>query len=44
MDKIRRVDRVVALTKLLADRPYHLFALADFSEVFGCAKSTLSED
>ena len=44
MDKIRRVDRVVALTKLLADRPYHLFALADFSEVFGSAKSTLSED
>lgn len=44
MDKIRRVERVVALTKLLADRPYYLFSLAEFSDLFGSAKSTLSED
>lgn len=44
MDKIRRVERVVALTKLLADRPYYLFSLAEFSDLFGSAKSTISED
>lgn len=44
MDKVRRLDRIVALTKLLADRPYHLFSLSQFSAEFGVAKSTLSED
>ncbi|TCL33280.1 purine operon repressor PurR [Anaerospora hongkongensis] len=44
MEKIRRVERVVALTKLLVDRPYYLFPLGHFSDLFGIAKSTLSED
>lgn len=44
MDKVRRLDRIVALTKMLVDRPYHLFALSQFSAEFGVAKSTLSED
>ena len=44
MDKIRRVERVIAITKLLADKPYHLFPLADFSDLFAAAKSTVSED
>lgn len=44
MEKVRRVERVVALTKLLVDRPHHLFSLGYFSELFGAAKSTISED
>lgn len=44
MDKVRRLERIVALTKMLVDRPYHLFALSQFSTEFGVAKSTLSED
>lgn len=44
MEKIRRVERLVALTKLLVDRPYHLYPLGYFSDLFGSAKSTLSED
>jgi len=44
MDKVRRIDRVIALTKMLADKPGHLFPLGHFAEIFGAAKSTLSED
>ena len=44
MDKVRRTERIVALTKQLVDRPNHLFALSQFSSEFGVAKSTLSED
>lgn len=44
MDKVRRIERVVALTKLLTEMPGHLFSLSYFSELFGTAKSTLSED
>ena len=44
MEKLRRVERVAALTKLLTDMPGHLFSLSSFSQMFGAAKSTLSED
>lgn len=44
MEKLRRVERVAALTKLLTDMPGHLFSLGSFSQTFGAAKSTLSED
>lgn len=44
MDKVRRMERVIALTKMLTDKPGHLFPLSYFTEVFGSAKSTLSED
>lgn len=44
MIKIRRVERVVALSKMLMDMPGYLFSLGHFSELFGAAKSTLSED
>lgn len=44
MNKVRRTERIAALTKLLADTPGRLFSLGHFSEVFGAAKSTLSED
>jgi purine operon repressor len=44
MTKVRRVERVVALSKMLMDMPGYLFSLGHFSELFGAAKSTLSED
>lgn len=44
MEKVRRVERVVAMAKLLVDKPHHLFSLSCFSEIFGAAKSTISED
>lgn len=44
MTKVRRVERVVALSKMLIDMPGKLFSLGHFSNIFGAAKSTLSED
>ena len=44
MTKVRRVERMVALTKLLADSPQELIPLSYFCEFFDIAKSTLSED
>ncbi len=44
MEKLRRVERVAALAKILSDRPNYLFSLGHFSELFGAAKSTLNED
>jgi purine operon repressor len=44
MQKVRRAERIVAITKLLMDQPNHLFSLNYFSNLFGTAKSTISED
>ena len=44
MDKTRRLERLVVLTKRLTEHPSRLFSLGAFAEEFGCAKSTLSED
>ena len=44
MIKVPRVERVVALSKILMDMPGYLFSLGHFSNIFGVAKSTLSED
>ena len=44
MDKIRRQERRIALTKLLADNPNQLFSLSHFSGLFNAAKSTVCED
>lgn len=44
MEKIRRNDRVSVMMKLLSDSPNRIFPLSGFSELFGAAKSTLSED
>lgn len=44
MAKAKRIERVVALTKLLADHPYRLFSFSGFCKKFEVAKSTLSED
>ena len=44
MEKVRRVERMVALTKLLVDSPQELISLRYFCDFFDIAKSTLSED
>ncbi len=44
MDKIRRTERRIALTKILTDSPNQLFPLSYFSGMFDAAKSTLWED
>lgn len=44
MGKIRRMERLVILTKFLTEHPSHLFSLGEFADEFDCAKSTLSED
>lgn len=43
-DKAKRMERRIALTKVLTDSPGRLFSLGYFSSLFGAAKSTLSED
>ena len=44
MDKIKRTERIAALTKILVSRPNEVISFSAFSERFGSAKSTLSED
>lgn len=44
MSRVKRMERVVALTKHLVDHPYELYPFSFFCEKFGVAKSTLSED
>ena len=44
MEKVRRVERIAALTKMLVDSPQKLISLNEFCDYFGIAKSTLSED
>ncbi|MDD4084956.1 MAG: pur operon repressor [Acidaminococcaceae bacterium] len=44
MGKIRRIERVAALTKELVDHPYELYSFTDFCKRYDVAKSTLSED
>ena len=44
MDKIRRNERMSAMMKILAASPNRIFTLNNFCELFGTAKSTMSED
>ncbi|MCX7615580.1 MAG: pur operon repressor, partial [Clostridiales bacterium] len=44
MTKIRRIERIVAITKLLVETPGTLFPLGYFCELFDLAKSSISED
>ncbi len=44
MDKIKRNERLGALTKILTDTPNRIHTLSEFCELFGSAKSTISED
>lgn len=41
---MRRANRIAAITKTLVERPHHIFAVGDFADLFGVARSTLSED
>ncbi|MCK8817036.1 pur operon repressor [Natroniella sulfidigena] len=42
--KMRRSERIVAVTKILVNEPYELISLNYFTERFDAAKSTISED
>ncbi|MGM0470887.1 MAG: pur operon repressor [Bacillota bacterium] len=42
--KMKRSERIVAITKILTDKPYKLFSLNHFTAEFEAAKSTISED
>ena len=41
---MRRSERLAAMVKTLVDQPAVLFSLTQFAEMFGAAKSTISED
>ena len=38
MEKVRRVERIAALTKMLVDSPQKLISLNEFCDYFGIAK------
>ena len=44
MEKIRRNERMSAMMKILSSAPNRIFTLSYFCEMFGAAKSTMSED
>ena len=44
MEKIRRNERMSAIMKILTASPNKIFTLSYFCELFGAAKSTMSED
>jgi hypothetical protein len=44
MEKIKRNERLGALTRILMDTPNRIHTLSEFCELFGAAKSTISED
>ena len=44
MDRIRRNERLAALTKILTTSPNRIYTLSHFCDLFGAAKSTMSED
>ena len=44
MEKIRRNERMSAIMKILTSSPNRIFTLSYFCEMFGTAKSTMSED
>ena len=44
MDRIRRNERMAALIRMLSIAPNRIFTLSHFCDLFGTAKSTMSED
>ncbi len=44
MEKIQRNERLAVIIKTLSDNPNKVLTLGHFSEMFGSAKSTISED
>ena len=44
MDKIKRNERLGAMTRVLTDTPNRIHTLGEFCQMFGAAKSSISED
>ena len=44
MDKFKRNERLAIMTKVLSGAPNRIFTLSHFCDMFGAAKSTVSED
>ena len=44
MERTKRLERLIAMTKILIDHPHQLFSYNYFCQMFSVAKSTLSED
>jgi purine operon repressor len=44
LERLHRKERVAAILKILSDNPNKVINLGHFSEIFGAARSTLSED
>lgn len=44
MEKIKRNERLAAMTQILTSSPNHIFTLSYFCDLFSTAKSTVSED
>ena len=44
MDRMSRSERIGVMTKILLDQPNQIYTLNFFSELFGVAKSTVSDD
>lgn len=44
MDKIKRNERLGVMTRVLTNTPNRIHTLGEFCEMFGAAKSTISED
>lgn len=44
MEKLRRTERLIIMTKTLLEKPQYLFSLNYFTDLFQTAKSTVSED
>ena len=44
MDRIKRAERISAITHILTSTPNRIHGFSEFCELFGAAKSTISED
>ena len=44
MDRIKRNERLAAMSRILTGSPNRIYTLSHFTELFGAAKSTISED
>lgn len=44
MEKLQRNERISVLQRILYDSPGKVFTLGGFTEILGCAKSSVSED
>ena len=44
MERTRRAERLAVLTRILVDSPNRVITLGEFCDMFGTAKSSVSED